>query len=107
MPISCTFDTVEERDIKILRVQGELDFDVRSSFQENLSELIHADQQKLVVDLGKIQRMSSVYIGTMIDYANKASSEGKTLSCMMEDRMAGVCRDAGMDKVVPIVVVKS
>ena len=106
MGIQTALREIADRDIAILRVSGEMDFEVRMDFHKALQALLASPRQKLVVDLTHITRLSSVFLGTLIDYGNRAQQIGKTLSVVATAKVAGVCQSAGVDKAVQIVVSK-
>ena len=107
MAIQTAIQDIPDRDIALLRVTGEMDFDVRPAFQKALLDLLAMPRAKLIVDLSRISRMSSVFIGTLIDSGNTATKSHKTLSVMLVEKLATVCRDSGLDKVVSIIVAKA
>lgn len=106
MSLEWTIDEMPDRDLAVLRISGELDFDMRPEFQKAITDLVEKGCKKLVIDLSNISRMSSVFIGTLIDQGHSIQQNGKSLSVMLVDRIARICTDAGLDKVVHIIVVK-
>ena len=106
MGIRCSIQDFADRDMAVLQVQGEMDFDVRPEFQKQITELLASPRTKLVVDLSRVSRMSSVFIGTILDQGQNARTVGKSLSAVMVERLAGICRDAGLTKTVNIIVSK-
>ncbi|MBN2712421.1 MAG: STAS domain-containing protein [Planctomycetes bacterium] len=106
MPLLWKIETFADRDISVLRLTGDLDFDMRGEFSKALDELLATSSKKLVLDLSKISRMSSVFIGSMVDYGGSAASKGKTISCMLREKMARVCVDAGIEKVITVISVE-
>lgn len=106
MPLAYRVDQIEDRGLAVLRIQGELDFDSRPQFQQALAELRDAEETRLAIDFSRVQRMSSVFIGTLIDFASSITADNKQLICMMRPKMANVCRDAGLGSVAQVVETK-
>ena len=106
MGLTYVLEEVDERDIAILRVQGELDFNDRGEFQNATDFLLQSKKSRYVIDLSKITRISSVFIGTLVDVGVKVRDAEKTISVMMAKRMAKVCREAGLEPTIQILDVK-
>ncbi len=107
MAISCTTEDIEDRDIALLKVEGELDWDARPAFRQAVADVLAGKRRKIVLDLSKIRRMSSVYIGTLIDFGTRAAEAEKTLSVILMPRMATVANEAGLGKVVSVISVEA
>ena len=106
MPFKYEVESISDREMAVLRVTGELDFDDRGDFRVAIDELLETPQPKRVVDLSQIKRMSSVYIGTLIDAGSRSRATNSVLSVILCGRMARVCREAGLERVVRIVDVE-
>jgi len=106
MGIQTTIEDFNDRDLSILRIGGEMDFDVRADFIKALAALLAKPRTKIAVDLSRVLRMSSVFIGTLIDFGGQAKKANRQFSIVMVEKLAGVCREAGLDKVVSIVIAK-
>ena len=104
MAINYSVTKMEERRMAVLKIEGELIFVERSRFQEAIGKLFATNAAKLVIDLGKVSRMSSVFIGTLIDHGNIAKAHGKSLSIVLPEQMAKVCRDTGLPQIANIIV---
>jgi len=103
MSITCALEAVPDRDIAVLKVQGELDWEDRTDFHAEIERLLRSDRPRLVIDLSRVTRMGSVYLGTLIDVGARAKEGGKGLSVILVDRMATVARRAGLEKVVSLI----
>ncbi len=103
MTLACRVEEIEDRDIAILHVEGELDFPVRAQFQKDLDRLRQTGRPKLVVDIGRIRRMSSLYIGSLIDFGHSVRQEQRTFSVMLSARLVEVCREVGLDSAASII----
>jgi anti-anti-sigma factor len=103
MSITTKIKAMDDRGIIMLTVQGELDWDSRQEFQQATTELLGNPHDKAVIDLSGIQKMSSLFIGTLTDCARIARESNKHLSVIMDKRIAAVCRTAGLEKVLSII----
>jgi anti-anti-sigma factor len=103
MAIQWAVQEAPERDLAVLRVAGEMDFEARAEFHKALQDLMAKSRNKIVVDLSRISRMSSVFIGTLIDFGGTARTTGKILSVIMVEKLAGICRNSGLDKVMTLI----
>ncbi len=103
MPLNYSITSIDDRNMAVLKVESVLDFEVRSDFQQAMTELFAADAGKLVIDLSRITRMFSLFIGTLIDHGNAARAAGRSLTVILPVQMAKTCREAGLDKAVTIV----
>jgi len=106
MSIEYAIDHIQERGIAILRIQGHLDFPTRGLFQTALAELQACEASKLVINMSKITKMSSLYLGTLIDFGNTAQRLGKGFSLMIPKNLSRVCTEVGLDSVAQIILVE-
>ena len=83
MSITYTVNEAHDRGIAVLKVTGDLDFLSRQDFQTALGQLGESELSKLVIDISKLSRLSSLYIGSLIDFGNTIQQNGKSLSVMM------------------------
>jgi anti-anti-sigma factor len=87
----------------VLRVTGELNLDQRPQLLEALEALIACPEGRLVIDLTRTAKLSSIFIGTLIDFAGRAQKADKTVAVMLVSKAAAVCRLIGLEKVAQIV----
>ena len=100
-------EEVADRDICVLRVKGELDFDQRKDFSERVEELLAVSQKRLVVDLTGTRRLFSVFLGSMVDVHQRAEAAGKTLTVLASERVGHLFEQANLTSVLNVVVVGS
>lgn len=100
-----TITKVEDNDISVLKVAGELDISERKKFLEGLNELTASETSKVVIDLSKINSMSSLFIGSLVDFGAKVTENGKAAAVMVKPAVAKVCGMIGLDKVVQLIEV--
>ncbi len=104
MGIQCSLKVVNEQDIAILRVEGDLDFDERAAFDRAITGLMSTSATKLVIDMSRITRISSVFIGELVSHANTATSGSRSLSVSVPRQIAKICQESGLDKVTNLIV---
>jgi len=104
MAIQCSLKIVEEQNVAILRVEGDLDFDERTTFNRAVLDLIATPTTKLVIDMSRITRISSVFIGELVTHAHAASSSSRSISVSVPSQIAKICQESGLDKVTNLIV---
>jgi len=104
MGIDCSLTEIKERNAAVLRVTGDLDFDERDRFQTAVDGLLATEARNLIIDLSRISRMSSVYIGTLVSEGGQARTQGRSLSVSIPGPIAKICRESGLDKVTNLIV---
>ena len=105
MSIDLSIQEIAERDIAVLKCSGFLEFNDRAAFLKGLEQLQNNCRPRLVIDLSAITGMSSLFIGSLIDFGGKAAAAGKAASVLLPARVAEACRSVGLDKVLTIVEV--
>ena len=94
---------IEARQLAVLKIQGSLDMDDRKEFLEALAQLHACDFPKLVVDLTGLTAISSLFIGSLVDFSGKAGSAGRTVAIMVRPALQKVCETIGLNKVAQLV----
>ncbi|MHC4870912.1 MAG: STAS domain-containing protein [Planctomycetota bacterium] len=105
MSLEYTLSKVDNNDISVLKVAGELDISERKKFLNGLNELIETGSAKVVIDLSRINSMSSLFIGSLVDFGGKVNASGKTIAVMVKPAVAKVCSMIGLEKVVQLIEV--
>jgi anti-anti-sigma regulatory factor len=98
-------DEMPDRGIAVLRVRGELTVENRRAFVALAEKLLACEQPKLVIDLSRLQRVFSMFIGTFIDLDQQARAQGQSLSFMMTQTVADMVRMVRDDDEMAIVVI--
>lgn len=98
-----THSEITERDTIVLQFSGDLDFDDRTAFRTTLDAVLDTERNQIVLDMGEVRRMSSVYIGSIISVAGKATETGKTFSVVAPKRIAKLLRESGADKIMTLI----
>jgi anti-anti-sigma factor len=79
----------------VLKVFKELDFDYDVAFDCACSELVSSPQKNLVIDLSRINHITSTYIGLMAAAFFQAQSHGKSISVIARGAVLNTLRLAG------------
>lgn len=79
----------------VLTVYQELEFDYDVAFDRACNELVAMDGANLVIDLSRINQITSTYIGMMAAAYIQAESKGKKLSIIAQGQVLKVLRMAG------------
>jgi len=86
----------------VLIIYKELDFDYDVTFDRACSELVFCPQSKLVIDLSRIQRITSTYIGLMAAAFFQAKSCDKSISVIAHGAVLNALRLAGFENFMPL-----
>ncbi|MDR1519779.1 MAG: hypothetical protein LBU23_06495 [Planctomycetota bacterium] len=79
----------------VLRAFKELDSDYDVAFDCACSELVTSPQEKLSIDLSRINHITSTYIGLMAAAFFQAQANGKTISVIARGSVLNTLRLAG------------
>lgn len=79
----------------VLKVHKEMDFDYDVSFDRACSELVSSQEAKLVIDLSRIQHITSTYIGLMAAAFFQAQAHDKTISIIAQGQVLNALKLAG------------
>ncbi len=86
----------------VLKVYKELDFDYDVTFDRACSELVSSPHDKLVIDLSRIDRITSTYIGLMAAAFFQAQANGKSISVIAHGAVLNALRLAGFEHFMPL-----
>lgn len=86
----------------VLKVFKELDFDYDVTFDRACSELVSSPQTKLVIDLSRIERITSTYIGLMAAAFFQAQAHEKSISITAQGPVLNALRLAGFANFMPL-----
>lgn len=86
----------------VLKVFKQLDFDYDVTFDRACSELVACPQQRLVIDLSRIERITSTYIGLMAAAFFQAQANGKTIAITAHGSVLHALRLAGFANFMPL-----
>ena len=86
----------------VLTIFKELDFDYDVTFDRACSELVSSPHSKLIIDLSRIDRITSTYIGLMAAAFFQAKSNDKSISVIAHGAVLNALRLAGFDNFMPL-----
>jgi len=97
-------ETVEERGLTVLKMQGQrLEITQRESFGEACDRLLAAETEKIVIDLSDLDRIFSLFIGSLVDLHVRAERSGKRLSVIASEAVRESLGRMGLEKTLDIV----
>ncbi|MDR1744155.1 MAG: hypothetical protein LBS30_00185 [Planctomycetota bacterium] len=79
----------------VLKVFKEMDFDYDVSFDRACSELVSSRENSLVIDLSRINRITSTYIGLMAAAFFQAQAHEKSIGIIAQGAVLNALRLAG------------
>lgn len=79
----------------VLKIFKEMDYDYDVGFDRACSELVSSPEKKLVIDLSRISRITSTYIGLMAAAFFQAQAHEKTIGIIAKGQVLNALRLAG------------
>lgn len=96
-------DIRTENDILIVSVDGRIDTLSAPDFQTRMEELMDREEPRVILDLEKLQYVSSAGLRAMLVVAKKAASSGKRLSlCSLQEMVRKVFDISGFTGMIPV-----
>ena len=95
-----------DRGICCLSVDGDLSFDGRKDFSRFFGNLLASPREKLVIDMTRLERIVSVYLGTLVDCHKRATERNKTLTVLIPPKLQQTFKVFGIDKAVQIIAIE-
>lgn len=96
-------DDLLQGDVRVLRVGGELDFDVAPQFKRRLSGHIDAGDRQLIVDLTAVEFIDSTAIGVLVGTIKRVRAAGGSLVVVCDnDEVRGIFEAVGLENVIPL-----
>lgn len=86
----------------VLTIYKELDYDYDVSFDRACSELVSGVHTNLTIDLSRINRITSTYIGLMAAAFFQAKSNGKSISVIAHGSVLHALTRAGFGNFMPL-----
>jgi anti-anti-sigma regulatory factor len=87
----------------VLKVFKELDYDYDVSFDRACSDLVASREADLVIDLSRIRRITSTYVGLMAATFFLAKAHSKNISIIAQGPVLSTIRMAGFGSFVPLI----
>ena len=89
----CKLTAIPEMETALLEVvRTSLEMTDREEFLAGCRALLAAGQRNLVIDLRGLQRVFSVFVGTMLDLHVRAGAEGKSLKVLASEEVVRLFR---------------
>lgn len=79
----------------VLKIFKEMDFDYDVGFDRACSDLVSSPETKLIIDLSRIHRITSTYIGLMAAAFFQAQANEKSISIIAQGQVLHALRLAG------------
>ncbi len=86
----------------VLTVYKELDFDYDVGFDRSCNDMLNMEAQDLIIDLSRISRITSTYIGLMAATFFQARQRDKTIAIIARGSVLRALRMAGFDNFIKL-----
>lgn len=86
----------------VLTIYKELDFDYDVTFDRACNELVSSPQSELVIDMSRIERITSTCIGLMAAAFFQAKARDKSISVIARGPVMNALRLAGFANFMPL-----
>ncbi len=101
------FSEEHEGEVTVLLLEGRLDAASSPSAQQRVASLIDGGVTKLVLDLEKVDYMSSAGMRLILEASKKLKSKGgKIVLSSLKDEVMEVIQMAGFDQILEITATK-
>jgi anti-sigma B factor antagonist len=96
-------DYREDNDFLIISVDGRIDTLSAPEFQTRMEELMEREEKTVILDLEKLQYVSSAGLRAVLVSAKKAAASGKKLSCCcLQEMVRRVFDVSGFTGIIPV-----
>jgi anti-sigma B factor antagonist len=90
-------------DVRVLRVAGDVDFDVAPDFKRRITGFIEAGDRQLIVELSAVDFIDSTAIGVLVGAIKRMRAAGGTLVVVCDnDEVRGIFEAVGLESVIPL-----
>ncbi|MBU1232563.1 MAG: STAS domain-containing protein [Proteobacteria bacterium] len=94
---------LQEQDIFIIRLSGRMDTATVQKFTDFIQENETRDSDKIILDMGKLEYVSSAGLRGLLTYAKKIEAKkGSLLLCSLEGLVKEVFELSGFNKIFTI-----
>ncbi|MHC4874525.1 MAG: STAS domain-containing protein [Planctomycetota bacterium] len=94
---------IPDRGICMMKASGTLNVDVRKEFNAAADKLLASEMDKLVLDLTSVNRIFSLFFGSIVDMSKRAQDNGKSFSVMAKDNLCKLMEQARITELANIV----
>jgi anti-anti-sigma regulatory factor len=98
-----TVNEITERNICILKANGELTLEDRDEFSFNGEILLSSDQEKLALDLTGVNQLFSLYVGSIVDLAKRAKESGKSFTVVAKGKVLLILQQANLSELANLI----
>lgn len=96
-------DELRHGDVRVLRVTGEVDFDVAPQLKRTIIGRIDAGERQLVIDLTDVSFIDSTAIGVLVGAIKRLRTAGGSLVVVCDnDDVRGIFDAVGLENVIPL-----
>lgn len=93
----------KDQNVLIVFVEGRIDTVTAPDFQARMEELLDQGEKGLLIDLQKLEYVSSAGLRSILITAKKAKSLGGCVSCCsLQDMVRKVFEISGFTKMIPV-----
>ena len=83
-----------------LTVRGDLNNSAEKEFGRACRDVLAQKPEEFLIDLSAVEYLSTACMGVLFVVEEEASRRGTKVRVRLSQRMAGICRMAGLDKLV-------
>lgn len=96
-------DDLLEGGVRVLRVAGDVDFDVAPTLKRTITGRIDAGERQLVIDLTDVSFIDSTAIGVLVGAIKRLRTAGGSLVVVCDnDDVRGIFDAVGLENVIPM-----
>jgi anti-sigma B factor antagonist len=96
-------DELLDGGVRVLRVAGDVDFDVAPQFKRRISSYIDAGERGVVIDLSAVDFIDSTAIGVLVGAIKRLRLAGGSLAVVCDnDEVRGIFEAVGLEHVIPL-----
>lgn len=96
-------NVLEDGDVTIVELAGNIDIASAASIDENMSSLIDGGTRKLLLDFSRVKYVASMGLRMLIKTGKRLEAEDGSLRiCCTNDTVDKVFAQVGLDAVIPV-----
>ena len=96
-------NVIQDGDITIVELAGNIDIASAASFDETISGLIDNGQTTMLLDFSRVEFIASMGLRMLLKTGQRIESEdGKVHICCINDTVSSVFGMVGLDTIIPV-----
>jgi anti-sigma B factor antagonist len=96
-------EDVIEDGVRVLRVSGDVDFDVAPELKQRIVSRVEEGDRKLIIDLSAVGFIDSTAIGVLVAALKRLRDAGGTLMVVCDnDDVRSIFATVGLESVIPL-----